>query len=444
MDLWILTEEKPKLAVLEKIVEILNNDFQLKIYKTTEANSIIPTIKNSIFKFYYKVTGYESMKFENIYVKIVSGNSSFLDYLVFLSIEVPKENDFSNLLFALEETKTSDKDSRNTSVYQRATKFVFASIIIRKPMYMLYIEQGDLKINSATNNFGIKLMLTAGVKIINKNLDYGLKPFSSVEEIINEKNRMRKPPKSNTPVNIILEDNEIRISARLDKPGNIGKASHDPNIGLVSIISFSLRKLGWNGDIIITKHNLDSKYLEIAENKLTIISSFLDIKFQNIELKKISNYKIENYYKYDTNSEKNATILLHILLENSGWKLIYNNHAGGERGNFYSKNDILHIPKRNSKKENINIPDIIMGKEKLIGIFEGKNKKNILKGIKQIEGYDYIEENYLKVFFENHKIFRALVVYDKTNSTKIDELISFILYSNGEIIYSKDKFNNLL
>ena len=63
---------------------------------------------------------------EHIYIKTVSGSSSFLDFLLFKQIDAPTEGCTSdNLIMAIEETKTSDDESRNTGVYQRGSKFVY-------------------------------------------------------------------------------------------------------------------------------------------------------------------------------------------------------------------------------------------------------------------------------------------------------------------------------
>lgn len=73
-------------------------------------------------------------------------------------------------MYAIEETKTDDKESRNTGVYQRASKFVFVENYypnIKKIMlYQLKVEQKEKA--TATYIFGTKLLKTIGVEILGK------------------------------------------------------------------------------------------------------------------------------------------------------------------------------------------------------------------------------------------------------------------------------------
>ena len=95
MKLWILTEEKPKKEVIRKIIEMSYQEIfknQQPVYDNQQVNydnlKIIPIIETNssnnqlIFKFTYKVI---DIKFPyEILIKTVSGNSSFIDFLVFL------------------------------------------------------------------------------------------------------------------------------------------------------------------------------------------------------------------------------------------------------------------------------------------------------------------------------------------------------------------------
>ena len=44
---------------------------------------ILPIIENEKFTFCYEVAGVECKQFNKIYLKIIIGNSSYVDYLVF-------------------------------------------------------------------------------------------------------------------------------------------------------------------------------------------------------------------------------------------------------------------------------------------------------------------------------------------------------------------------
>lgn len=123
-NIWILTEERPKESVVKTILELLQSDFNISL--NIENVVIKPIIEESYFKFTYIVEGVNSTNFDKVYLKLVSGNSSFIDYLVCKQEQEPEDGDCSNILMAVEETKTSDKESRNTGVSQRATKFIYA------------------------------------------------------------------------------------------------------------------------------------------------------------------------------------------------------------------------------------------------------------------------------------------------------------------------------
>ena len=127
-NLWILTEERPKLSVIKQIIDLYVKDFGGE-YSKNEVLKIIPEIDNGIFKFIYDVTGITLRNIKNIYILTVSGSSSFFDFLVFKQQNKPESGSTDNLLMAIEETKTSDDESRNTGVYQRASKFVFMLIL---------------------------------------------------------------------------------------------------------------------------------------------------------------------------------------------------------------------------------------------------------------------------------------------------------------------------
>lgn len=103
---------------------------------------------------------------DKVYVKTVSGNSSFTDFLIFYQKDEPTLKD--EPIYAIEETKTDDKESRNTGVYQRCSKFVFIqSYYPNVKKIMLYNLQIDQKVEpTSTYIFGTKLLLTLGVEIL--------------------------------------------------------------------------------------------------------------------------------------------------------------------------------------------------------------------------------------------------------------------------------------
>lgn len=120
-NIWILTEERPKEAVVQIILDRISIDHKFSI--AISDLKVVPIFKDDHFTFLYKVQGVSSKDFGEVYLKLASGNSSFVDFLVFLQEAEPKQDD--KPLYAIEETKTDDSESRNTGVYQRCSKFVY-------------------------------------------------------------------------------------------------------------------------------------------------------------------------------------------------------------------------------------------------------------------------------------------------------------------------------
>ena len=140
--LWLLTEERPKPSVVLQIIKMYCKDFDDRITLHNEIK-ILPHIKDGVFQFVYEVEGLKVSKADTIFIKTVSGNSSFLDFLLFKQKRAPAEGRNSDhLIMAIEETKTSDDESRNTGVYQRGSKFVYITPYYQDvKLYMLYNDE---------------------------------------------------------------------------------------------------------------------------------------------------------------------------------------------------------------------------------------------------------------------------------------------------------------
>ena len=253
--LWLLTEERPKPSVVLQIIKMYCKDFDDRITLHNEIK-ILPHIKDGVFQFVYEVEGLKVSKADTIFIKTVSGNSSFLDFLLFKQKRAPAEGRNSDhLIMAIEETKTSDDESRNTGVYQRGSKFVYITPYYQDvKLYMLYndeLEARESKKPSDTSVFGTNILLTLGVTIVGKDISKWFKPFKTLDELIEFKAGMRRPPAGNVPIEITKYSDRIEISGRLAKPAGAGNIGHDPNIGALSMISGCIRKLGWDKDDII-------------------------------------------------------------------------------------------------------------------------------------------------------------------------------------------------
>lgn len=443
-NIWILTEEKPKMSVIRQIMDICKDDFGID-YSFGENAFIRPIGENGVFSFAYQAKGIDAKGIGNIFIKLVSGNSSFLDFMLFIQESKPTEQGKNNLVFAVEETKTSDDESRNTGVYQRCAKFVYIKMFYPDvPLYMLYNEELGLrqeKKPSDTGIFGTNMLLANGVKISGKPIAEWYKPFASIDELIDFKNGMRRPPAGNTPIIIDKTESKITISGRLDKPGNIGKIAHDPNIGALSYIAFTLRRLGWKGEIEITRHNIDQENIH-GNNKFLSICNMLDINMAGIAMPK--EYAIEDsYWHYERKSEKIASIFFHIACECLGFKEVYQNHAGCERGYFkISDGKLIALPKYcGTDQRNLLIPDVIMRDDanRIVYLIEGKKLDTLRDGLKEIDLYDDIDKLYLRKYFPGYAVKRYLTIFGGNKAELPDEKVILYISGDGKLIMNTAK-----
>jgi len=348
-NLWILTEERPKREVISNILYKFSKDNKIPCFIDTIR--ILPILdKDRKFSFLYEIVGFRSNRINKIFLEVVSGYSSFVDFLVFYQDNEPKEDDIP--LYAIEETKTDDSESRNTGVYQRASKFVYLNYYypnVQKIMlYNLQISQK--KTPTATYIFGTKCLLTLGVEIMGKKLDPEIfRPFATIDELLEFKDTMRRPPEGNVPILITKEKGVIKVSGRLYKSGGL---QHDPNIGALSLICATLRRLGWEKDIIITSHGLKQNHLT-PNNKFIKIANKINIKLEGLNIPR--SVMDKKYWKYETEKEKLSTIFIHLVVENfTDGAAIFENHGGCERGYFITKNGKpIAIKKRNIQIENL-------------------------------------------------------------------------------------------
>lgn len=213
-NIWILSEERPKNSVVEKIIcEIL----QYKVIKK-DTIKILPIVNNNSFSFVYEVKGIMIENFDKIYIRIVKGESSFVDYMIFEKEQEPNQNDRPVIL--IEETKTDDTESRNVHAFQRNSKFVYGDMCfpnVRKAM--LYTDElaHEQSHPTTTNIFGTNILLTLNVEIYGKNINNKVyKKFDSIQELIDQKNKMPKTANGQS-IKLKEDDGKIYISAKLDK-----------------------------------------------------------------------------------------------------------------------------------------------------------------------------------------------------------------------------------
>lgn len=444
-NLWILTEEKPKKSVVFTILKKYATEYNKNLEVRMDENfEIIPLFNKKIFTFKYEVKGVSLSDINKIYLKTVSGDSSFLDYLLFEQDEEPVENDNTHMIMAFEETKTSDEESRNTGVYQRASKFTFIKAYSETvKTYMLYNDELNTREDkkpSDTSIFGTNMLLTLGVEILGKENLTWFKKFDNLDQLITAKNSMRRPPESNVPILINKLNDRIEISGRLVKNDTL---SHDPNIGALSIISMCIRKLGWTKDIVITRHGLSQEYITRTKgkNKFLYICKLYNIKLDGIDMP--TEYSLpSNYWHYEKSSEKVTSILLHVLSENNGILEVYQNHAGCERGYFVTLDKkLITLPKKDKTgEENLYIPDLILfdPKSNTIVLVEAKKLSTLNVGLEEIKHYDSIEEEYINKYYPNSTDLRYLTLFGGSINELPDEQVLIHMNLDGSIIINED------
>ena len=446
-NLWILTEEKPKRSVVIEILKKYSIEFNKQLEVNAKGIIIAPIFEEKKYTFTCEAYGAIVEGISSIYLKTVSGGSSFLDYLLFEQDEEPADGDCSNMIMAFEETKTSDDESRNTGVYQRASKFAFIRAYSQTAKtYMLYNDELNARENkrpSDTSVFGTNMLLTLGVEILGKSNLSWFKPFTNINELIQTKNSMRKPPAGNVPIVINKYDDRIEVSGRLSKPAEEGNIGHDPNIGALSLIGYTLRKLGWDKKIVITKHGVSQDYINRTKgkNKFLYICKLYGMVLEGIIMPE--NYDLpEKYWHYEKSSEKVTSILLHILGENKGLEEVYQNHAGCERGYFYTKKrEDITLPKKDAGGiENLYIPDLILYEKNTntVLLIEAKKLSTLNEGLIEIEHYDSIENEYIKKHYPGANNLRYLTLF----GGNINELpsVKVLVHMNydGSVIINND------
>lgn len=455
-NLWILTEERPKEKTLKMIFSYFAKDQGFGFFG--DSIRIIPLLDdNKHFNFTYKVVGFTCTKVNEIYIKTISGTSSFVDYLIFHQEEQPKFSD--KPLYVIEETKTDDKESRNTGVFQRCSKFVYVNNFYPEAkkimLYSLQVEQKTKP--TKTYIFGTRALLTLGVEILGKKLDKDIfKPFSNIDEVVECKSNIR-PYKGNVPVLITKETDNIQISGRLFKNNSL---SHDPNIGALTLISAVLRKLGWTKNIEITQHGLSQDHIG-KNNKFVKIANVLGISLRGLSLPKSS--LPLNYWHYDLKGEKLGTIFIHIVVDNFTESYsVFENHAGCEKSYFQtSQNEYIPLAKYSDREKYkagekdkiISIPDLVLLDIKTSEAItiEGKKYEFRQKGIEELNNYDAFDNMYLKKYYPQFKVVRTVVLYGSEEKEVVELQVGFLLNSKGRLVLGikapklfKRAINNLL
>ncbi|WOV92389.1 MAG: hypothetical protein R1F52_04510 [Candidatus Nitrosoabyssus spongiisocia] len=430
--IWILTEEKPKNKVVAIILKELLKEKYIK--DKFENLKIKPVIENCKFQFKYSIVGISCC----IIIKLIQAKQgSFVDYLVFKKAVEPNNDD--RPIYVIEETKTTPAESRNVSVYQRLSKFVFVDsfpIMEKSKKIMLYNIRQKYDTIPNTFVFGVRSMKTLDINILGlENIEQYAK-FDSLNDLMNSKNKISTKRKDNVPIQLFKQNNTtVSITAKLEKSKKLG---HDPNIGavtalakLVKITSPDITK------IIVKNHGLTQDMVRNKSSKFIKLATPLGIELDGLTIDCISIK--EEYWEYSKCNEKIVSILVHNILDYNNCKVIYDNHAGSEQGYFEFPDGTLESIKKKTSK-----PDLIfMDKtEQILYVIEAEKSSNVFKkrsGVDQLSDFDDVENIYCSKY-EGHSYERRVICHGNELSQKEldDNSILLQLKTDGTFMFSKD------
>lgn len=422
----ICTEENPQRDEIEFILHQLGHPCRV--------SRLSSSIKEGVWDGTFLVETDDDSIDANVI--LVKGSGSFVDYVVY---DTPNPTGETTPTFLMESTKTKDSESRNSSIFQRFTKFAVARQFFPDiPLFSYYntIQEPT----SRTNDFGKRLLKTFGIKVYDvtkSDLLIETPPFSTVEDLIEAKNALGKK-KGNVSVRISrnADDHTYTITAKLSK-GESTLISHDPNKGLVTGIASVIHTLDPNARFVITNHLVDIEKIKEAKEKFWYANSLYDLRLEGCDLSSKNTFCKTNYWSRDEKSEKSATINYQLYMEKNGWKTIYHNHSSSARSYLIDPFGNEHqVPK------NTTIPDVVVVHDdrKHIQICEGKIFKDRHKGVEQLNNLtNFIE--YLNKYYSGYTFERGLCIYAKTldevRSVKTDLAypVFFALDSTGSMLH---------
>ena len=94
-NLYILTEERPKISVLATILQKFSIDQKAPCF--IDNLRILPILEKDTFSFTYELIGFRSNIVNKVFIKTVSGTSSFADFLIFYQQNIPTPTDIPSL-----------------------------------------------------------------------------------------------------------------------------------------------------------------------------------------------------------------------------------------------------------------------------------------------------------------------------------------------------------
>jgi len=391
MPVEIITEENPQIPEIACILKELKLPF--------ENISISLVLNGNIWNGSWQIKSGDTVLPATL--KLFRGSGSSVDYLVRKDGEV---------VLGLESTKTSDKDSRNTSVNQRFTKFlVFHHQYPNAKMVLYYNNKQNHTTDTA--KLGLRILKTQGVHVTDstgRDLLFTISSFTTVDEIMKAKNDI-KEQKGNISIKISKDsDHKYGITARLSK-GTGTTINNDPNIGCVTGLCATIYSLDPSAEFVIRNHGVKLEDLKTS-NKFWYANSAWSTRLDGCDKDSKGCKGPENIYREGTMSEAHSTILFEtLLLSKTSMKVLFHNHASSAKSSFLlPDNSTAQVPKDT-------YPDIVFLHTEIKTIFmvEGKVVKDIKKGDAQLDNLDKFEKFVLSKYPE-YTIKKGLCIYKDT------------------------------
>ena len=399
----ILSEEYPQ---EEDVSAILSYIFKKRI------NDIEYTVPDGNWNWKFGING-----FENVEVGFMSGTGSVCDYIIL--------KDGSPHLF-VEATQTTESESRNTSFGQRATKF-FVAKEYYPDIPFVYLYSQPLTFGTRSSIFCARLYKTHGIPVLyrgNCELDLigEFEPFATDDEVMQELNSIPKRL-NNTSLTLQKRGVEYNLSARLSKGANTDISS-DPNIGMVTLISQTLKKLSATDvKVVVTNHGVHKSCS--PGHKFMIANRNMNLHLEGFDIStRLSDLK-DSYFKQLTHvvSEKCSTILFHVLAKSSGFEVLFHNHAGSARSKLVTSEGLVSVPKK------VTIPDLVLKYDDTIYMVEGKVQSGYTQGLKQLDNLDDFVL-FLTKYYPNCRFDKGLCLSVNGNTFQHDDVL-FWLNSDG-------------
>lgn len=358
-------------------------------------------------------------------VRIVAGEGSFPDYLLYEHPTGTQPSPDQPPVLALEETKNTGDDARNM-VWQRLSKLV--SLRLRFPNekvpFFLYLEKSPFGTHAPLSvKNAVRMLRTLGGELgYRENIaePAGVGPFESVQEMADALNSTEARSNNTTLRLCFTADGRPTLTIRLQK--GQGKNLSDPNTGVLTSIALALRTFGY-ATLLVKAHRLWADYFDAPRaDKLAKVAVALDIAFDCDGAEKRLRPRLDSAKPFwaTCNQEKLASIRVHMLVLERGTAAcgltpIFSNHGGCEK-EFYL--DFGGEQRELKKAEGL--PDLLLADDQrgVLYILEAKLASEVKKGLTSLEGEkQFLEDELPRIDPRRSEYERAygLLVYSKTS-----------------------------